>query len=86
MSKDLEDAAFLRAMGNVVREVREEKGWTQMEFAKEIGMKDRTHIARIELGEVNFRLSMFHRIADACGVPAEELFWRANERTILPVE
>lgn len=86
MSKDLEDAAFISALGAVIREAREEKGWTQQELAEKIGVKNRAHIGRIELGEVNLRLSMFKRIAVACGVPAEELFWRANERTVLPVD
>lgn len=86
MTKNLEDDAFIKAMGDVIREAREAKGWSQLEFAKNLGLKDRAHIARIELGEVTMRLSMLHRIADATGVPAEELFWRATDRIVLPVD
>ena len=66
-------AAYQRSLQQIdlallVREMREEAGWTQAELAKRIGTKQSV-IARMEDAEYKGQsLPMLERIASACGV------------------
>lgn len=63
----------LKAFGERVREIRALKGLSQEELAR-LAKIDRTYIGGIERGERNAGIKNVHRIADALGVPAADLF------------
>ncbi len=62
-----------RRFGQRIRELREEKGWSQERFAEASGLH-RTYIGGIERGERNVSLVNIERIASALGVPIADLF------------
>jgi len=62
-----------RRFGRRIRELREEKGWSQEEFAEQCGLH-RTYIGGIERGERNVGLINIERIAVALRVSIADLF------------
>lgn len=67
------DDAFLRKIGERIRELRLEKNMTQMDLAFRCHDKDYSQINRVELGKVNFSVSYLSLIADALGVTPNDL-------------
>lgn len=67
------DDAFLKQIGERVRELRQQKGLTQMELAFKCNDKDYSQINRVELGEINFSVSYLSLIADALSVTPQDL-------------
>lgn len=63
----------LKVFGDRVRAIRLHKGLSQEELARRAKI-DRTYIGGIERGERNAGIKNVHRIADALGVPAADLF------------
>jgi transcriptional regulator with XRE-family HTH domain len=59
--------ASLKIFGKAVRELREERGWSQEAFADLCGLH-RTYIGGIERGERNIGLLNILRIAKALGI------------------
>lgn len=59
--------------GSRVRRLRKKKGWSQEEFAHEVGL-DRSYMGGVERGERNVSLENICLIAKALGVPPAELF------------
>jgi transcriptional regulator with XRE-family HTH domain len=70
------DDAFLKAIGEKVRELRLVKGMTQMDLAFKCLDKDYSQINRVELGKVNFSVSYLSLIAEALGVTPHDLLPR----------
>lgn len=68
----------LKAFGERVREIRARKGLSQEGLARAAKI-DRTYIGGIERGERNLGIKNVHRIADALGIPAAELFRDGGE-------
>ena len=62
-----------RRFGRRVRELREQAGWSQEQFAEECGLH-RTYVGGIERGERNVGLVNIARIAQALGVSIAGLF------------
>ncbi len=62
-----------RRFGQSIRELREERGWSQEEFAEQCGLH-RTYIGGIERGERNVGLVNIERIAVALRVSIADLF------------
>ena len=60
-------------IGNRIREVRKEKGYSQEELAA-LADLDRTYMTSVECGKRNISIVNLHRIAKALGVTLEELF------------
>ena len=58
---------MLRRLGEYLRSVREEKGWSQEEMAYQCGLH-RTYIGSVERGEYNVTLLTLRRITDALGI------------------
>lgn len=86
MNKEIDDAVFAIAIGAVIKDLREEKGWSQLELAEKIGLKDRAHVSRIERGKVDFLLSTLRRIAAAFGLEADDLFMKGYDRATQQVD
>lgn len=63
---------FLSALGNRIKEIRKEKGLTQLQLAAKINNHDE-QIGRIERAEVNVSASMLYQIAKGLGVELKEL-------------
>lgn len=62
-----------RRFGERVRELRKAKGFSQEALALACDL-DRTYIGGVERGERNISLINIHKVADALGVKARELF------------
>lgn len=62
-----------KKFGKRIRELRLEKGWSQEQFADEVGVH-RTYIGAVERGEQNIALDNIERVAKRLGISVEELF------------
>jgi transcriptional regulator with XRE-family HTH domain len=65
--------AELVNLGNTIRALRQEKGFSQEAFADEVDL-DRAYVGRIERGENNPTVLTIYRIAKALGVTPRKLF------------
>jgi transcriptional regulator with XRE-family HTH domain len=65
------------ALGQAVRELREEHGLSQEGFADRVGLH-RTYVGSIERGERNVGLDNLLRIAAALGMTGADLLARAE--------
>lgn len=68
-----------KRLGSRVRQLRQERGWSQEAFAQETEL-DRTYIGGIERGERNPSLKNIARMADALGVLIKELFETPSQK------
>ena len=64
-----------RAIGVVVRELREHAGHSQERLSNECGF-DRTYISRVERGIINPTVSRLWKIADALDTPLSQIVKR----------
>ena len=69
---------LLRTVGNIVREKRLAKGWSQEELSFNCGLH-RTYVGAVERGERNLTLLSLQKIADALGLPLTALFTEQQE-------
>lgn len=60
-------------LGLRIKELRESRGWTQVECASYLGFHP-SYLARVELGGKNVTLATIDKIAEGFGVTLEELF------------
>lgn len=60
-------------LGNRIRTLRQENGFSQEKFALNIGM-DRTYFASVEADKRNVAIVNIKKIADGLGVTLSELF------------
>jgi XRE family aerobic/anaerobic benzoate catabolism transcriptional regulator len=67
-----DDAAFLTALGDRVRELRARRGMTRKILAKDSGVSER-YLAQLETGQGNASLGILRRVARALDVPLESL-------------
>lgn len=63
----------MKSFGLRVRELREDRNWSQGDLAAEIGSR-RQYISAIELGKTNPKFDLIERIADAFSLSLAELF------------
>ncbi len=61
-----------KAIGVVVRELRDRAGLSQEHLSADCGF-DRTYISRVERGIINPTISRLWRIADILGIPLSEM-------------
>jgi len=54
-------------LGQKIRELREEKGWSQEEFADKCGL-GRAHMSLIERGKQNLTLSTLQTVCSVLGI------------------
>ena len=62
-----------RQLGLRIKELREQRGWTQRECGTYLNLHH-TFIAAIESGRKNVTLATIDKIADGFGITLEELF------------
>jgi transcriptional regulator with XRE-family HTH domain len=73
----------LRALGQRIRQLRGEKGWSQEEFAEVCGVH-RTYMGHIERGEKNLSFNSMTRVANALNVELSELFMGLGDEETEP--
>jgi transcriptional regulator with XRE-family HTH domain len=66
-----------QALGDAIRKVREQAGYTQEAFAARADL-DRSYYGAIERGEFNLTVDTIAKIAKGLGMTASELFKRAK--------
>lgn len=66
------DKVYLRAFGARVRQLRKEAGFSQEDFALEIGL-DRTYMGGVERGERNLALLNIRKIAKGLKISVSKL-------------
>ncbi|HEX5853949.1 MAG TPA: helix-turn-helix transcriptional regulator [Solirubrobacteraceae bacterium] len=66
-----------QALGNAIRAIRKQKGYTQESFALHADV-DRSYYGAIERGEFNVTVDTIMSIAAGLAVPAAALFKRAK--------
>ena len=64
---------LLRALGQRIRELRTEQGYSQEGFADKCGVH-RTFMGTVERGESNLSFQNIAKVATTLGVPLSELF------------
>jgi transcriptional regulator with XRE-family HTH domain len=64
---------LVEKVGQRVRQLRSEKGWTQSELAAACGLQQ-SYIGQIERGEKNITISTLERLLDALGVSCTVFF------------
>ena len=74
---------YLLALGRRIRELRNQKGWTQEQLA-DASRVTRVCIVAVEGGKQNVTMDIVVRIANALEIPPERLL--TSEDTILPVQ
>ena len=62
-----------KIVGQRIREIRKEKGYSQEELASRADL-DRTYMTSVECGRRNISIVNLNKIAKALGVTLEELF------------
>ncbi len=68
-----QDKLYLQKFGARVRALRKVAGFSQEDFALEIGL-DRTYMGGVERGERNLALLNIRKIARGLKIPEKELF------------
>ncbi|RWX00516.1 XRE family transcriptional regulator [Flavobacterium cerinum] len=71
--KNNEDILFLKALGQKIKKIRTEKGYTQAQLSADLGMEI-SQISRIERGVVNTSVLNLKKIASLLNVSIKDLF------------
>jgi transcriptional regulator with XRE-family HTH domain len=66
-------ANLQKRFGARVRKLRQERGWTQVDFAERLGL-DRSYLAQIEGGQRNVSLAIIETIATGFDMSISQLF------------
>lgn len=66
-------------IGNIIRERREARGWTQEQLAKESGLPQ-SYISNLERGARRGSIEAFQAIARALHIPLAEVFQVTNQQ------
>ncbi len=64
---------ILIALGDRIRELRNARGWRQIDLAQHSGIHE-VHLSRLESGNHQAGVETVKRIADAFGVSLSEMF------------
>lgn len=62
-----------KKLGLRIKELREERGWTQVECASYLGFHY-SYVGHLESGDKNITLATEEKIAEGFGITLEELF------------
>src|SRR5262245_13808606 len=75
------DAAFLRGLGERVREHRARRGMTRKILARDSGVSER-YLAQLEAGRGNVSILLLRQIAQALNLPLAELIRDDREQSV----
>ncbi len=70
----------LRSLGEAVRQLREQRGWSASELASELGVEG-AYVSALEAGERDPDYELLLALARALGVRAAALIGRAEDLT-----
>ena len=70
---------MLARLGRYLRQIREQRGWSQEELAFECGLH-RTYIGAVERGEYNVTLLTLRRITDTLGITLADAIGGMSDR------
>lgn len=70
---------ILEAIGLRMREIRQEKQWTQEQLGEKIGVSY-SYIGRIERGQKNISLKTLEKVAQALGVSEADFFTYSSKQ------
>src|SRR6185436_9293615 len=76
-----DDAAFLRKLGERVREARARRGMTRKILAHDSGVSER-YLAQLEAGQGNASVLLLRQIGAALGIPLDELLREDENQTV----
>lgn len=74
-------AAYLRLLGDRVRNLRARRGMTRKILARDSGVSER-YLAQIEAGQGNISIALLRQIAGAMGVPVQDLVRDGAEQPV----
>ncbi len=76
-----DETAFLRALGQRVREVRAQRGMSRKILARDSRVSER-YLAQLESGEGNVSVLLLRQIAQALGLPVTDLLREENGQPV----
>ena len=76
-----DDAAFLRKLGERVREARARRGMTRKILAHDSGVSER-YLAQLEAGQGNASVLLLRQIGAALGIPLNDLLREDENQTV----
>ena len=68
----MKDEVVFKLVGERIRQLRRERGWTQDEISRRFGFNYK-HYQRIEQGQQNLELATLNKLATAFEIPIAEL-------------
>jgi XRE family transcriptional regulator, aerobic/anaerobic benzoate catabolism transcriptional regulator len=81
IQSETSDDAYLRRVGERVREARARRGMTRKLLARDSGVSER-YIAQLESGQGNISILLLRQIAGAMNLSAEELVYDGADRPV----
>src|SRR5258708_20748662 len=76
-----EEAAYLRLLGERIREARARRGMTRKILARDSAVSER-YLAQLETGQGNISIILLRHIAQAMGLPLADLVRDGPERPV----
>lgn len=76
-----DNAAFLRKLGERVREARARRGMTRKSLAHDSGVSER-YLAQLEAGQGNASVLLLRQIGSALGIPLNDLLREDDNQTV----
>ena len=68
----MRDERLFRLVGDRIRQLRRDRGWTQQEMSERFGFNYK-HYQRIEQGQQNLELATLNKLAAAFEIPINEI-------------
>ena len=68
----MKDERLFKLVGERIRQLRRERGWTQHEISQRFGFNYK-HYQRIEQGQQNLELATLNKLAAAFEIPINEI-------------
>src|SRR5579863_1905054 len=75
------EAAYLRLLGERIREARARRGMTRKLLARDSGVSER-YLAQLEAGQGNISIALLRQVARAMGLPLADLVRDEPDRPV----
>jgi XRE family aerobic/anaerobic benzoate catabolism transcriptional regulator len=76
-----DEAAYLRLLGERIREARARRGMTRKLLARDSGVSER-YLAQLEAGQGNISIALLRQVAQAMGLPLADLVREGPDRPV----